>query len=131
MGKEKNENPNKLTKLLDVLNLEGFINHNFGKDTQVKKPIKLTSQSIPHSTKARLRRIQIDLDWTNSMVVKELNMPKHKKLEYTSYNAIYFKYVYSYYVEYKTDLFDYTKDISNEDIIKPVDNPRLFATLLL
>ena len=129
MGKDTNENI--IIKFLDSLNLDGFFDYNFGGIPPIKKPLRLTTQNIPHSTKTRLRKIQRVLVWTDNEVISNLKIPEHNKLTYAQHNPIYYKYVYTYYVNHKTDLFHENNHISDEDIIKPVDNPVLFATLLL
>jgi hypothetical protein len=129
VGKDTNENI--LIKLLDALNLDGFLDYNFKGLDPVKKPHRLTTQNIPHCTRVRLRKVQKQYGWNDCDVITNLKIPEHKKLRYLSHNPIYYKYVYTYYVNHKTDLFYEYNHISDEDIIKPVDNPVLFATLLL
>ena len=123
---------NELGKLvvdfLDVLNLDGFIKFNFGSTPNCVTPKTLTPANVDFKTEIRLRRIQSKLGWNNSVTIEKLNLPQADKLQY---EPMVYKYVYAYYIKFKTDTFDPKNHVSDDEITKPVDNVQLFAKLLL
>jgi len=124
--------PNELGKLVvdlfNVLNLDGFINFNFGSAPARKLPKTLTPANIEFDTKIRLKRIQGKFGLDNEGIIKKLNMPESSKLARC---PLSYKYAYAYYIKFKTSVFHPGNHVSDAEITKPVDNAELFAKLLL
>lgn len=116
---------NYLIKLIKALPIKGFIEFNFGKDPDVIEHEIIHPDLLDYHTGLRLLYIQKSLGGS-AETVKKLNLPSISMGE-----PIYYKYCYEYMVKFKTNKKSKENIVSHEEIIKPVDNHELFATLLM
>ena len=116
---------NYLIKLIKALPLGGFIEFNFGRDPDVIEHDIIHPNLLDYHTGLRLLYIQKSLGG-RAETGKKLNLPAISMGE-----PIYYKYCYEYMVKFKTNKKAKENIVSHEEIIKPVDNLALFATLLM
>jgi hypothetical protein len=114
-----------ILNLVKALPIVDFIKFNFGKESSVIVYDTITPDNLDWSTIVRLQGLKKKIG-TYEDVIEKLNIP-HMYIG----EPIHYKYCYEYYVKFNTNKKLSQNHLTDEEIIKPVDNIKLFAKLLL